>query len=220
MYSSKIQGDIVRSSKKLFYAVWLVFGLFQVALVRDSNAATVLQSASATQTDPNSEGNTSSATASVPVRISRSLFDNSTLTSSAQFSGEGQPQQYSSSVHWDEASQPQAHPVNLIGPQPIASYDNHTGCAEFTNISPLQLCFTIQSDVSSLTLNADQMSLAGLQSIVDPSCISQTKFVKATKNSDNTGFTVQYQLQETADPRCTGKGGTLNLTVQSTQTAT
>jgi len=194
--------------------------LVQVALVRDSSAATVLQSASATQTDPNNEGNTSTSSTTIPVRISRSLFDNSTLTSSAQFSGDGQLQQLSSSVHWNETSQQQAHPVNLIGPQPIASYDNHTGCAEFTNISPLQLCFTIQSDVSSLTLNADQMSLAGLQAIVDTSCISQAKFVGATKKSDNTGFTVQYQLQETADPRCTGKGGTLNLSVQSTQTAT
>lgn len=206
----------MRSSRKLFYVVWLVFGLFQLALVRDSNAATVLQSASATQTDPNSEGNTNTATASMPVRISRSMFENSTLISNARFSGAGQPQQYSSGIHWNEASAPQAHPVNLVGSQPIASYDNHTGCAEFTNISPLQLCFIIQSDVSSLTLNADQMSLAGLQSIVDTSCISQTKFVKSSKNGDNSGFTVQYQLLETADPRCTGKGGTLNLTVQST----
>ena len=109
----------------------------------------------------------------------------------------------------------QAGPVNLVGPQPIASYDNHLGCAEITSISPLQLCFIIQSDVSSLTLSPDQMSLAGLQSIVDTSCISQTKFVGASKKADSRGFTVQYQLIENSDPRCAGKGGTLVLSIQS-----
>jgi hypothetical protein len=209
-----------------------------MALIRDTNAAQlVLQSSNATQTDPNAEANgspstastnnvassstgtTSGSTPSTPVRISRALFENASLTSTTLISpptteANATPQTFSSNINWNE-DQTQAAPVNLIGPTPIASYDNHVGCAEFTNISPLQLCFTIQSDVSSLTLSADQMSLAGLQSVVDTSCISQTKFVSATKNSDNSGFTVQYQMIQTSDPRCAGKGGTLNLTIHS-----
>ena len=215
--------------------MWLVFGLFQVALIRDSSAANsqILQSSNAAQNDPNAEANsspssssssgsastTSGSTPSTPVRISRAFFENATLTSTTQIAPpstevNASPQSLSSTIHWDE-QQTEAAPVNLVGPTPIASYDNHIGCAEFTNISPLQLCFTIQSDVSSLTLNADQMSLAGLQSVVDTSCITQTKFVSATKNSDNSGFTVQYQMIESSDPRCAGKGGTLNLSIHS-----
>jgi cytoskeletal protein RodZ len=233
------QRSIKTNSKKLFYGVWLVFGLFQLALIRDSSAAnqSILQSSNAAQTDPNAEANsnpsnssannsasstagTSSGSApSTPVRISRALFENTTLTSTTQIlppatEVNATPQSLASSIHWDE-QQTQAAPVNLIGPTPIASYDNHVGCAEFTNISPLQLCFTIQSDVSSLTLSADQMSLTGLQSVVDTSCITQTKFVSATKNSDNSGFTVQYQMIESSDPRCAGKGGTLYLSIHS-----
>jgi hypothetical protein len=198
------------------YLGWLVMGLLQLALVGCGEASgDQLLSQGPTNSTQESNNEAAGTMNHLPVRISRAIFEKPV---SAQYAISGQARSGSSNVYWDEEHPDDSianAPVNAAGEKPIAVFDNHTGCAEFTNVAPLQLCFTIQSDVSSLTLNADQMRLAGWESITDSGCISEAKFIKATK-TDNHAFTVTYQLKEASDPRCAGQGGTLNLSVHST----
>jgi hypothetical protein len=118
-------------------------------------------------------------------------------------------QTHASLATWNEN---QGTPQKAVGA--LAVFNDHVGCAEIKELPPMQLCFDIQDDVSSLTLASGQMSVDGLSSVADLSCISDTRFLGAKKNG-NSGFTVSYQLSPTDDVRCKSEGGVLNLTINA-----
>jgi hypothetical protein len=194
--------------KKLFYVAWLILGFFQLG---DASGAAQLLSQ-----EP-SENNSSevSTTAALPVRISRTFFEKQTTVETSYVSPAGNVAHYSEAT-WNENRDNMATPST--DGSPLAVFNDHVGCAEIKELPPMQLCFNIQDDVSSLTLTSNQMSLkgldGGLNSIADLSCISSSHFLGAKKNG-NSGFTVSYQLSPADGTRCKSAGGVLNLTMQA-----
>jgi hypothetical protein len=183
--------------KKVFYITWLVFGFLQLG---DASGAQLLSQ------EPTE--NHSSETSALPVRISRSFFEKQTSVETSYISSAG-AQTHASLATWNEN---QGTPQKAVGA--LAVFNDHVGCAEIKELPPMQLCFDIQDDVSSLTLASGQMSVDGLSSVADLSCISDTRFLGAKKNG-NSGFTVSYQLSPTDDVRCKSEGGVLNLTINA-----
>jgi hypothetical protein len=112
----------------------------------------------------------------VPTRISRAIFEQPI---SARVNLEP------TSVQWNENSSENEDSENASEGAVIAAMGDHVGCAEFPKLAPLKLCFKVQGDVSSLTLNADQMWIQG--------STQQPRFVSATKNTS--GFSVQFQQE-------------------------
>lgn len=199
-----------KKSKRLFYITWLALGFTQFGQLwqlGDAAGAELLSQ------EPN-ENNSSevSPAAPLPVRISRSFFEKQTgiqtdyITSSDNIA---QTTPVIWPLTWNEIRN-QTTPDS----QAIATFDDHVGCAEIKELPPMRLCFNIQDDVSSLTLTSSQMSVDGLSSVADLSCISDTHFIGAKKNG-NSSFTVSYRLSPTDNSRCKNAGGVLNLTVQT-----
>jgi hypothetical protein len=191
--------------KKVFYITWLVLGFFQLG---DTSAGAQLLSQEPT------ENNSSEAvsTTQLPVRISRTFFAKQTTVETNYISLNGNTSHYSAATWNEDQNSPQ--PVLAGSEKPIATFNDHVGCAEIKELPPMQLCFNIQDDVSSLTLASNQMSVDGLNSVADLSCISSSHFLGAKKNG-SAGFTVSYQLNPTADSRCKTSGGILNLTMRA-----
>jgi hypothetical protein len=195
---------IFKKSKRLFYIAWLIFGFLQLG---DASGAQLLSQ------EP-SESNSSeiSSQAALPVRISRTFFEKQTNVETSYIDNTGSVA-HTSAVVWNE-NQTTTPPTPYGTEQPLAVFNDHVGCAEIKELPPMQLCFNIQDDVSSLTLASNQMSVDGLSSVADLSCISDTHFIGAKKNG-NSGFTVSYQLSSTESARCKNAGGVLNLTMQA-----
>ena len=109
----------------------------------------------------------------IPTRISRAIFEQPI---SARVNS--QP----TSVQWSEEDSEELEAS--AEKSALVAFRDHVGCAEFPELAaPMKLCFKVQGDVSSLTLNADQMWIQGQQ--------KKPRFVSATKN--DAGFSVQFR---------------------------
>jgi hypothetical protein len=180
--------------KKIFYAAWLVFGIFQLG---DASGAEFFSQEPAENT----------------VRVARSFFERQTAVETIYARPTGNTAHFSRVAWNEERNSPPTVSAKSSGENPIAVFNDHVGCAEIRELPPMRLCFNIQDDVSSLTLASNQMSVDGLDSIEDLSCISASHFLGAKKN-DNSGFTVSYRLSPKASERCKSAGGVLNLTMR------
>jgi hypothetical protein len=197
---------IFKKSKRLFYIAWLVFGFLQLG---DASGAQLL---SQEPVENNSSEISQSPQALLPVRISRSFFEKQTKVETDYISPEGTIARTSAAI-WNE-NQSEAQPTTVQSESALAVFNDHVGCAEIKELPPMQLCFNIQDDVSSLTLASGQMSVDGLSSVADLSCIADTRLIGAKKNGASS-FTVSYQLSATNSARCGKAGGVLNFTVSS-----
>lgn len=149
---------------------WVIFVLMMIV---------ILGSISNAKSDVVSDSNSNVTQKKTPVRIPRSFFKGP-LTGTLNVHSEMPVFQLEKNTHvaWVE------EPTELPPPQAgaIADYRDFTGCAQYSEIDSVAVCFNIMPDVSSVGVNQKDVSLRNLETYV-------TSELNSTQN-DN-----QYQIQ-------------------------
>lgn len=196
----------VRQKQKGFYKIWLAAGIAQalVSAIGGFSAGESLLSEA-----PAEAATRRSASTDIPVRISRALFEKE-LLANIQLTEMQPSQARTSAVRWNENAETVPASVEP-GATPIMVNDDHIGCAEFSELSPMRLCFKIQADVDSVALKTDQVWLEGIAAVARPSCIQVLDLVSAERSGQ--GFSVSFQIVPKDTSECTGQGGLVQASV-------
>lgn len=196
---------VVREKNKSFHTSWLVLGLLQIGMFFSSNpfgSASLFSEKAA-------EGQEKPATVSqIPVRISRTVFEKELSARVQTNSSEAQ----SSDVNWVENAA-ELPPSIDPGQVPIAVEKDHIGCAEFTDLSPMRLCFLIQGDVDSVALKPNQAWLEGTNAVLDPKCVQVLNLTDARRTAD--GFSLRFSVIPKSSAACQTQAATLTTEIKN-----
>lgn len=225
--------------KKGFYQFWLAMGLLQtLAFVGCSGASLGIASAppllssgpnpSSNSIAPNSESagspqleNSNSRPDFMPVRFSRSFFEKS-LQAKVEIQSEGSSSplyQADSSLSWEDRGP--------NGPAPqgdyLADYRAHDQCATLHQASGAILCFTLEADVSTVSMTGELVKLTGFEAQSEQtlatkdnhcsSAISGFEFLRASKT--NTSVTAIFKPHYESGTNCPENGETVAITLSS-----
>lgn len=140
--------------KKSLRQCWMVFVLMMIV---------ILGSISSAKSDVTSSPNLNLSNKKAPVRIPRSFFKGP-LSGTLQVHASVPSFQLEKNTHvaWVE------EPTELPSPQPgaIADYRDFTGCAQYSEIDSVAVCFNVMPDVSSVGVNQKDVSLRNIESYV------------------------------------------------------
>jgi hypothetical protein len=199
----------IREKKRGIYGGWLMIGAVQLLGVAVSGN---LWNDSLFSEPPAEASERKEVPQTVTLRISRGLFERG-LTAKIDLSNIEEKQSLTSSVRWNEYAEPLPPALLEPGQTPLAIFDDHIGCAEFSDLAPMRVCFKIQSDVSSVALTSDQMWLEGPGAVLDPKCLNVMNLVRADRSDD--GLLVMFQLIPKPTSSCASLAGTLTLSLTS-----
>ncbi|MCM2277031.1 MAG: hypothetical protein NDJ89_03030 [Oligoflexia bacterium] len=94
------------------------------------------------------------------------------------------------------------YPTELPAPAPdastgpvLADFRDFKACNELANPEAVKLCFNVMPDVSSVGLNAKEMALEGLQSVLPSGCKAESARLSRIARDDDQ-FTVSYTLEQ------------------------
>lgn len=181
--------------RRIVCKVWLALGFIQLAFLVSGCSGTAYSDDNLLSTSPARERTTdegSSQDSQLPQRLSRAYFERS-LTGSITLNDH----EILSDVEWVE-EYPQDRPARSI---PSIGTD-HIGCATYTNVDGIQLCFNIMGDVSSVGLSAKDISLRG-------ACRGKVQNARFERASNKDGVViVKFKLG------CDEQGGSLKITLR------
>ena len=102
---------------------------------------------------------------SMPVRISRSFFDNALIGKVTVTSSDSKLHYVQESpISWIEEDPTDPAP----GSDAIADFRDFRACATYENMSnPVAICFNVMPDVSSVKVNSDDTQLLGIESLAN-----------------------------------------------------
>lgn len=184
-----------------FYRLWLALGFIQMfALQGCMGSAPNEQLLS--QSPPEAGGVDSAHSDSTQnVRLSRAFFERSLAGKMQVTPADGSPTaEFDSNVTWKEQL-PAIREVGSVAP-------DHLGCASYEELGT-RLCFYIMSDVTSVGINADEISAPSLGRAVaaadQSGCnanLQNLRFAQATKDGDS-AVKVNFVGDRPAQEGCT-----------------
>lgn len=179
----------------------LIVGLFQGFMVQAADQATRTRSTE------------------MPVRIPRSFFSQSLVgTLTAQAVNTNQQVNFESSIDWNEQPTTEAPPLEGA----IADFRDHLGCAYYSNLSNIAVCFNIMGDVYSLGVNSKEMQLQGIENLMNNELIEKlnlgdcsyevqnVQFVQATRGDNH--FMMTFSADAVPEANCKGGSQPLVMT--------
>jgi hypothetical protein len=149
----------MKDFKTSLYKMWLALGLVQLALLSGCSGATAGDSllsqgsGDPTSSSSHSESSMPPTQATQPLRLSRAFFEKSLVGSVTVGSDKTE-----SDVTWTELPPTSPAPTGPV----IADLRDHKGCASYDSVGNVSLCFNIMPDVSSVGVNAKDVSVTGL----------------------------------------------------------
>lgn len=140
--------------QKVLYKFWLVLGFTQILCL-----SACQQNNPSTENGPESLlSNTEPASAHVqeaamPVRISRAFFE-----SPVQGIVQQNNDEYETTTTWHEEPPTAPPPTGPV----LGDFREHRGCAYYEKTNGIQLCFNVVPDVSSIGVNAKEVTVEGI----------------------------------------------------------